>query len=1273
MESSPLLALHARTEATAFRPHDTRRPSARARSHWFSRLPFTWLHPLLHRRTSPPLEGAELGPEHDTIDVKNRLCASLDPPLSLSKCLYHTLGTSLYRTAAWKLAGVCFRVLVPLCVHALIHYVHDPTFLVVVSSDYDAYLLTASFLVASMAQTLCVHQHDQSMLRHARTVRSASTMVVYENSLTLSLHRTRAITSRTILDTTLRDSNRIHDLVSTLHSLWAAPLQFLLGLLLLVHYLGAAASFVGVGTLLTLVLPLRAFLSSQGATSSNTRRTCTTTRQTLVTHVVEHIRAIKLDAWESAVVRRVEASRARELDCLQRVHRWQAYETMLGHATPVLVAVATFATLSYLEPTALTPDKAFPALLLVPVVQKPLQALPDVVALLAPARAALERLQSILHLDHASQPPRPQSTSWIRSHAAYELRHATFGYMDPPDEWSAASSSTPPPLANVTLSIPRGKLTLIVGAHGSGKSTLVAALCREMPPTSGIVHVPTTNVSLAAQPPFILPHTTLHDNIVAGAPVDTVRLHRVLKCCNLERELLMLPQGLQTVTDAQGAPLSTSQQDRVALARALYPRDQALYVVDASFDALAPSVATRVFRDCVSSDQGLVAGCTRVVTTRSFALAPMADWILVLDKRRVVDMGTFHDLLQRRPTGPVAAMHALDPRGADAGHEESAEATLDTETEERASWHASVASCGGVSTMGVVALLLARQLASVATDLWLVHWTRSALYGADGTTVFVTTYAVLSLTPLVLGLVGDLVGRTAGRSAARSMHHALLHCVAKGTMRFFETTRVARVLACFCHDIERIDDELAPALVHFLSSFLDLMSLLIVQTSVAPTLLVVVLPLSFFALYAARSYAHAHRALERRATTATTALAAYFTHTLDGLGTLKTFHLLAHCVREQARRVDDDTNARRRVHGLDQWLHVRLELLGTTSASALAVLLTRERGADDVHRSSALVGLLLCYSVHLSSHLRTLVRSYMDVTAVLPSVARIERACAQVDTEPLTLVAHVYDEWTAPPSRVLALRPHWPEHGHLEFVHVRFPSAPSAPPVSFTVHQSDTIAVGGADARTLVDALFRLTPLAHGAIFIDHVDTTALALTELRARLALIPRDAVVFAASVRWNLDPRGVATDAELWRVLGTVRLETMVRSVRGGLDARVGDGGGIHWRRDVRRRVALARALLKRAKVVVVEDDEADAASVEDTTGAWIFQETMRTALADATVLTVTDRVETIRQADKVLVLAHGQMVAFRPPSELQRTEWTTLLGQSIEADAADVESE
>ncbi|KAF0688476.1 Aste57867_19916 [Aphanomyces stellatus] len=431
----------------------------------------------------------------------------------------------------------------------------------------------------------------------------------------------------------------------------------------------------------------------------------------------------------------------------------------------------------------------------------------------------------------------------------------------------------------------------------------------------------------------------------------------------------------------------------------------------------------------------------------------------------------------------------------------------------------------------------------------------------------------------------------------------MFHRLLRAPMCFFDTNPIGRILNRFASDVMACDLQIPFAIGSLLYSVSNVMVTLCTALFLSKWLTLLIVPLLVLYVRLGAYFLAPLRDVNRIQVVARSPLLSFVTEGIHGSVTVRAFGS-THTrwfVRTQDRQIEQ-------------------------SCAAQFALVVVSNGP------------LLTYALSIPGMLATLVTQWATIeTAMLSPERLIEYANVDQEGLPVTSVVS--------PSA-------WPSTGRLVFDHVSFRYKPTDPlvlkNVSFSIADGEKIGVvgrTGAGKSSLIMALFRMNEVASGRICIDGIDIATVSLATLRGALAIIPQNPVLFRGTLRNYLDPFDAFSDAQLWAVLAKVQLTDRVSSHQAKLDGPVDENGG-NFSVGERQMLCMARALLRQAKIVVL--DEATAA-IDHATDQ-LLQRVIRTEFASSTVVTIAHRLDTVLDCDRILVFDMGELAQCDAPATL-----------------------
>ncbi|KAG0501022.1 hypothetical protein HPP92_001094 [Vanilla planifolia] len=376
----------------------------------------------------------------------------------------------------------------------------------------------------------------------------------------------------------------------------------------------------------------------------------------------------------------------------------------------------------------------------------------------------------------------------------------------------------------------------------------------------------------------------------------------------------------------------------------------------------------------------------------------------------------------------------------------------------------------------------------------------------------------------------------------------------------------------------------------------------------------------------------------------------HFSESIAGAPTIRCFNQEARFLAKNHRLIDNYSRISFHNSATMEWLSVRINLLfNLVFFLVLMILVSLPRNTIN----PSLAGLAATYGLNLNILQAWVIWNLCNVENKMISVERI------LQFSDITSEAQLVIENNRPEKE-------WPNNGTIVIQNLHVQYNPRLPMVlkdiSCVIPGKKKIGIvgrTGSGKSTLIQALFRIVEPSSGRIMIDGVDICSIGLHDLRSRLSIIPQDPTLFQGTVRTNLDPLQEHSDLEIWEALRKCQLEEIIKQDHRLLDAPVIEDGE-NWSMGQRQLVCLARVLLKKRKILVM--DEATA-SVDTATDSFV-QKIIREETNYCTVITVAHRIPTVIDSDLVMVLREGQILEFNSALDLLKDKTSTFSQLAME---------
>lgn len=1118
--------------------------------------------------------------------------------------------------------------------------------------------LVGCLLLAKLVESLSQRHWFFSSRRTGMRIRSALMAVIFQKQLRLSVQGRNNHSTGEIVNYIAVDAYRLGDAISWLHMGWTSPLQlvFAVATLFWALKLGALPGLVPLVIFGFLNVPFAKMLQGYQAKFMVAQDE----RLRSTSEILNSMKIIKLQSWEDKFRSTIESLRDGEFKWLRETQMKKAYGAVMYWMSPTVVSAVMYTATAIMGSAPLNASTLFTVLATLRVMSEPVRMLPEVLTMMIQYKVSLDRIEKFLLEDEIREEDVkrvPSDDSGVR----VRVQAGNFS-------WKASGADLS--LRNVNLRVNRGEKVAVCGPVGSGKSSLLYALLGEIPRLSGSVEV-FGSVAYVSQSSWIQ-SGTVRDNILFGKPFNKELYDKAIKSCALDKDIENFDHGDLTEIGQRGLNMSGGQKQRIQLARAVYS-DADVYLLDDPFSAVDAHTAAVLFYECVMT---ALAEKTVVLVTHQVEFLTETDRILVMEGGQVSQQGKYSELLgsgtafEKLVSAHQSSITALDTSASQQnqvqGQQESDEyivpsalqvirqasdidvtakgpsAALQlTEEEEKGigdlGWkpykeYINV-SKGAFQFSGMCIAQVLFTCFQIASTYWLAV---AVQMGNVSAALLVGAYSGLSIFSCFFAYFRSCFAAILGLKASKAFFGGLMDSVFKAPMSFFDSTPVGRILTRASSDLSILDFDIPYSMAFVATGGIEVVTTVLVMGTVTWQVLVVAIPVAVTMIYVQRHYVSSARELVRLNGTTKAPVMNYASESILGVVTIRAFAATERFIYSNMQLIDTDATLFFHTIAAQEWVLIRVEALQSlTIITAALFLVLVPPGAI----SPGFAGLCLSYALTLTSAQIFLTRFYSYLENYIISVERIKQYM-HLPVEPPAIIPD-----SRPPTS-------WPQEGRIDLQDLKIRYRPNAPLVlkgiTCTFAAGNKIGVvgrTGSGKSTLISSLFRLVDPAGGRILIDKLDICSIGLKDLRTKLSIIPQEPTLFRGTVRNNLDPLGQHSDEEIWEALEKCQLKTAISTTSALLDTVVSDDGD-NWSAGQRQLFCLGRVLLRRNKILVL--DEATA-SIDSATDA-ILQKVIRQQFSSCTVITIAHRVPTVTDSDKVMVLSYGKLLEYETPAKL-----------------------
>lgn len=1215
-------------------------PSKPPEINFFNQLTFSWISEFIMEGYKNPIKEEQIFEK----EKNNEFSEEIERYLKYEKrkngeypfwnLLIYTFGNEILMCGIYLFITLLCNFSLPILLNLLMDYLYDKN----ENSISKGVTLVFFFGFLPILKTIFYNQYYIKIQRISLNLEGVLQTIIFRKYLSISSLSHSEIENGEIVNLLIIDSQKVSKICSWIHFTRNGSITLFIGIIMLYYHLGYSAIIGGI--VIISLLPLSIYFSNNLGNSDTLILELSDQRMKILNELFHNIKFVKLSLLEKIFIEKIEKIRKDENLELNNQGMVDLIQSLFSKIIPLTAGIITFI-VYILSGNEITSTKVFVTISIFNIIENPLILSSNCFYECLASYISGNRIKKFLNLENDLDLLKREKQLLDKiSVYSFPSPNVFIQIINGKFQWEKDKIN----LENINLSFNnlnlKGKLIGIYGETASGKSSLLNAIAGNITMISGNKSIH-GKISFCPQIPWMI-NGSIKQNILFGLPFNKERYDNVIKVCQLEKDLKSMDLGDETYIESS-LNLSSGQKSRISLARACYSESD-IVLLDSTLSCLDNEVSKKIFDRCL---KGYLTGRIIFFVTHSIQHLSKCDTIINMKQGKIFKMGSFEEF---QDIDPRFQKYSEDEKLEDVTTpslyipiktKKKLEIPQDEKEFQGISWKTYLTYFRGFKFYFFLILFVAilSRSSEIGSGLWLSFWNENYFKLTTFQSTFI--YIMLGLNVILQTGLLEYFFLQGGLKSSMELHTKMILSLLNAPLTWFDQIPIGNILMRCSEDIYKIDTHLYHLFQNFSEYSITTISILIFIIWVIPIILIFLIPLGiiyyFILKYFRKSFIRLKRLIEKIRSPISTLLIG----TIFGSHSIRAYEVENIFINEMDQRIEKYQRSKWVEIIMYRWLSIRLEIL-----SVFIVVLTSILGILTKKTiNTSLIGLAVVYCLNIGESFNKTIRSFIQCESCLIHVERIMDYFFLQKEENL----EIRKNFKTPKE--------WPNAGEIKIEHIFMKYKKELDTVlndiSCIIKPGQTIGIvgrSGSGKSSLMMALFRIVELSSGRIQIDSIDISKISLFDLRSKISIIPQEPIIFSGTLRSNLDPFGEYSDFEIWNALEAVFLKEKVENMLSKLDEEIFDSGSSLFSTGEKQLLCLSKALLKKTRIVIFDENTSNL----DLNSENLIQKSIRDTFKNQTVIAIAHRINTVIDADMMMVLEAGKIVEFDSPHSLLQNE-------------------